>query len=418
MRFGKNKQYYYKYNSYGSPAGRHSHVNKKKVLLVAGAVVLILGILVAFNFKRIQLMSKGYSFNQQNVVLSLDKEDVNTILSKDKIDHIEIWAKESKKADYYDKYEKYYNTHKKEETYDIILFVDNVFDNYAMRLEPLGYKDDVIWDVLKDATLVDLDTIIQKKYTYETIKPYLAVNGFKVKNMEEYVKVYKEKGNYNYAVLSVSYPAIISSNESADKYTIQNPESMTVLVKKGFELTKEYEPGDLVEVSLPTAQDDGKPKLRKEASEALTKMFNDASDEGYHLVINSSYRSYKQQQAIYKQFEDKYGGIYAKEHVADPGCSDHQTGLGLDLTSESVVNGERLVFGDSSEYKWAIENAHKYGFVLRYPNDTSNLTGIVNEPWHFRYVGTAAAEKIHQNNWTLEEYCLYEGVLPQLEDKV
>ena len=70
-----------------------------------------------------------------------------------------------------------------------------------------------------------------------------------------------------------------------------------------------------------------------------------------------------------------------------------------------------MVFGDTDEYKWVAKNAYKYGFILRYPKNRSDITGTANEPWHLRYVGKDVAKKIVEKEWTFEEYCLYNNVM-------
>ena len=70
------------------------------------------------------------------------------------------------------------------------------------------------------------------------------------------------------------------------------------------------------------------------------------------------------------------------------------------------MDGTYAVFGDTPEYQWVIKNAHKYGFILRYPENKTNITGTANEPWHFRYVGTEAATEIYRKNLCLEEYTI------------
>ena len=292
-----------------------------------------------------------------------------------------------------------------------------IFTNYIPKFDALGYTNEQVWDILKTAQAKDLQYLIDKKYSYAQIQPFMKVNGFRFTDMEGYMKVYADKQNYNYAVLMTSYPFIDASKKASTKYTIQNPDDILNLVKVGFELPSSYEPADLVTPDMPIAPDCENYTLRKEAADALIKMYNDAKGEGYYLVLNSGYRSYSKQEKIYKDFENRYGGIYAKEHVANPGTSEHQTGLGVDLTSQSVINGDRLVFGDTEEYKWVLKNAHKYGFILRFPEGQYGFTGIVHEPWHFRYVGESAAKVIYDNNWTLEDYCLYNGIIPLIKEK-
>ena len=108
---------------------------------------------------------------------------------------------------------------------------------------------------------------------------------------------------------------------------------------------------------------------------------------------------------------DKYDSVTAASLVAEPGASEHQTGLGVDLTCQAVIddklNGiENSRFGYKPDYKWCIANSYKYGYILRFEEDKANITGIANEPWHFRYVGVELAEKLYNNgNWiTVEDY--------------
>ena len=99
-----------------------------------------------------------------------------------------------------------------------------------------------------------------------------------------------------------------------------------------------------------------------------------------------------------------YDPVTAASLVAVPGYSEHQLGLSVDLTCKDVIDGVYGVFGDSPDYDWTIAHAHEYGFILRYPEDKTAITGTANEPWHYRYVGVEAATEIYENGWTLEEY--------------
>ena len=120
------------------------------------------------------------------------------------------------------------------------------------------------------------------------------------------------------------------------------------------------------------------------AEKALVELLANFDYERYHVTLCVVYYS-----GIYMSQipEQKYGGAYAAEYVATPGASEHQTGLGIDMTSQSVVDKQRLVFGDTTEYKWVVENCAKYGFIVRFTEGTDGITGISHEPWHLRYVG-------------------------------
>ena len=127
--------------------------------------------------------------------------------------------------------------------------------------------------------------------------------------------------------------------------------------------------------------------MRKDAADALENMYKDAQKQGLHLVINSAYRSYEEQKKIYDEYFRIYDSVTASKLVAIPGCSEHQLGLSVDLTSQNVLDGTYSLFGNTPEYQWVINHTHEYGFILRYPKDKTNITGTANEPWHFRYVG-------------------------------
>lgn len=104
-----------------------------------------------------------------------------------------------------------------------------------------------------------------------------------------------------------------------------------------------------------------------------------------------------------------YDAAYAASLVSTPGSSEHQCGLSVDLTSQSVLDGTYGTFGESPDYDWVEENAYKYGFILRFTENTGDKTGATNEPWHFRYVGKEAAKEIHDKGWILEDYIEHHG---------
>ncbi len=401
-------------NQYSLNSGNKGNKNNIAII-ISIVVVLVIAALVWMNFPRIRMMIKGYSFEQQAVVLKLEKADRKEILSHDKMENILDWINVSTRTSYYDEYQRYYELHSDLEFSEVASIIDEVFDESIETLTAKGYSDDQIWKMLETGVAKDFKYVAEKGYTYAQMEPYMNVKGFAFTDMEAYMSAYPQYNNYNYTVLITTYPFIISSNTASVSYTILDPENILALVKRGFGLPSDYEPTDLVHPNIPFADDDDDKYLRKEAAEALEQMAADAKVLGYNLVLNSAYRSYAAQAAIYKQYEDRWGGIYAREHVANPGESEHQTGLGIDLTSQSVLDGERMVFGDTAEFKWCRDNAYKYGYILRFIEGTSETTGIVQEPWHFRYVGKAAAQKIYENSWTLEEYVLNEGLLPDLK---
>lgn len=140
----------------------------------------------------------------------------------------------------------------------------------------------------------------------------------------------------------------------------------------------------------------------------------DAMMEGFHAAtgqsfmnITSGYRSSEDQQRIYEQNAARYGEDHTRTFVAQPGCSEHQTGLAFDLNIYYADTGDCNEFENVPESSWILAHAYEYGFVQRYEADKSDITGISNEPWHFRYVGPVHAGLMHENRMCLEEYVDY-----------
>ncbi|MGP7815944.1 M15 family metallopeptidase [Niallia sp. 01092] len=188
---------------------------------------------------------------------------------------------------------------------------------------------------------------------------------------------------------------------------IQNPTNTVSLVNKEFGLPDGYAPDDLVRPNVAFSFGDEKIEksyLRKEAAKGLEDMFKEAKKAGINLYAVSGYRSFNRQTVLYDAEVQKVGKEKAIQAVAYPGNSEHQTGLAMDISSESSNFLLTDEFGKTKEGKWLSENAHRFGFILRYPQGKESVTGYKYEPWHFRYVGEKSAKDIYENGWTLEEY--------------
>ena len=191
------------------------------------------------------------------------------------------------------------------------------------------------------------------------------------------------------------------------KNVIQNATNTMALVNKEFALPDGYAPTDLVRPKVAFSfgdQDIEKSYLRKEAAAALELMFSDAVKNGLHLFAVSGYRSYDRQKAVFDAEVNKVGYEKAVQAVAVPGNSEHQTGLSMDISSESAHFGLTEQFGETAEGKWLANHAHRFGFVQRYPKGKEGITGYQYESWHYRYVGVKVATEIFENQLTLEEY--------------
>ncbi|MDO5298738.1 MAG: M15 family metallopeptidase [Clostridia bacterium] len=147
--------------------------------------------------------------------------------------------------------------------------------------------------------------------------------------------------------------------------------------------------------------------MRPEAAAALENLFAGAAEEGVTLYATSGYRSYSTQKAIFERKLEKMSEKSANASVAKPGYSEHQTGLAMDVEGETTKGtGLTSAFGDSPEGIWLAENCWDYGFIIRYPEGKTNITGYIYEPWHIRYVGIEAAKEIQEMDVTFEEYIL------------
>lgn len=140
---------------------------------------------------------------------------------------------------------------------------------------------------------------------------------------------------------------------------------------------------------------------------ALQQMFDAARADGQYPVVASGYRTTEKQQSLMDEkiaaFESEGDSpaeakTAAEAWVALPGTSEHQLGMAVDINADGIHSTGEAV------YQWLNQNSYKYGFILRYPADKTDLTGISNEPWHYRYVGVTAAAEIHQQGICLEEY--------------
>ncbi|MEI8216674.1 MAG: M15 family metallopeptidase [Eubacteriales bacterium] len=189
---------------------------------------------------------------------------------------------------------------------------------------------------------------------------------------------------------------------------IAGNEDMLILANKTNELAQNYKPSDLSRVNAyASGRDDSTRYMRKEASDSMNKMLEDVKASGMDIVITTAYRSYNLQKIIFENNVKKSGSIEeANKTSAKPGQSEHQTGLAADLSSSKLDFELDTKFGELDEGKWISENSWKYGFILRYPKDKTEITGYSYEPWHVRYVGKEFAKFIKDNNLTLEEFIL------------
>ncbi len=226
---------------------------------------------------------------------------------------------------------------------------------------------------------------------------------FLEKNLEDYKEYINKNNETDYAkVISI---VNVHANHKWYQLELNTNEDLGMLmnVNKFYALSETYTPENLKNIDLTYAYDEeGKNKLIDYAYDKFLELWQAANDQGFYLMVTSSYRDYESQKEIYDYRVSTWGERKADETAARPGHSEHQTGLVIDMTSKTEPLADS--FTDSKAYKWLKENAYKYGFIERYPEGKTYLTGYNPESWHWRYVGLEAAKTMHDEDITFDEY--------------
>lgn len=201
-------------------------------------------------------------------------------------------------------------------------------------------------------------------------------------------------------------PAPPAFDRSAN--SVDDPLSPWVVVNKlrPIQNGADYGPPDLVDLPGDIPNPNGY-QLRADAASALVDMFHAAAGEaGIQLVAQSGYRSYSVQVRAYDYYVNSLGVEGADLTSARPGFSEHQTGMAMDiLDTVSGCSTDGRCFANTPAYTWLQQNAHRFGYVLRYPDGGTPVTGYEFEPWHWRWVGVPLATELHTTGIpTLEEY--------------
>ena len=199
---------------------------------------------------------------------------------------------------------------------------------------------------------------------------------------------------------------------AASAFDTEKDTGLLMLVNKTHSVPEDYVPACVALQNINSGSD-GRP-MRKETADAFTAMFRDMAEAGITKCnVISGYRSYStQKNLVDTKVEARVAAGSSRQNAynqvtmstAPAGCSEHQLGLALDLSTGTKSNQN---FATSAAGKWINENCWKYGFVRRYQGEKSDITGIVNEAWHYRYLGVPHAQILYENNWCLEEYIEY-----------
>ena len=222
-------------------------------------------------------------------------------------------------------------------------------------------------------------------------------------------------------MLATALCAVSCSDKGDDKKN----DKYLLLVNKQNTIGEDSVPENLVDVNTAYTTGGKAIKLEKTTAEAALKMIDAMKKDGIgNVSITSGYRAYSYQKTLFDRYianEKAAHHDWSEDEVrkkvltysAAPGTSEHQTGLCVDLWTSDMLELENYGhegsyddkgFAETAAFEWLQENAHKYGFILRFPENKTGVTGYSYESWHYRYVGVDHAKEIHKKGITLEEY--------------
>ena len=273
-------------------------------------------------------------------------------------------------------------------------------NSYKFKFKKLGYNEEQI-KKLETLTIKSKDYILTLKKNNYIVK-LIDQKYFIEKNLKKYLD-YKKVGKKDIK----DTIAIVNVGSDNDWYTKTKKSKVELkelmLTNKYYHLDKSYNSDNMVKISNTYSYGNDQ-MLTSDTFEAFKEMWASAKAEGLTLIINSSYRSYEDQESVYEYYKATKGEEEADLIAAHPGFSEHQTGMAIDIQTYKSTG---KTFENFDEFKWLEKNAYKYGFILRYPKDKEYLTGYEYESWHWRYVGKKAAKYIQENKITFDEYYAY-----------
>ena len=273
-------------------------------------------------------------------------------------------------------------------------------NSYKYKFKELGYNEKQI-EKLEKLDIETKDYILTLKKNNYIIK-LTEQKYFIEKNLNKYLE-YKKKHDKNISDII----AIVNVGANNDWYTNTKKTKIELnelmLTNKFYYLDKTYNSDKMIKVSNTYSYGENQ-MLTKDTFDAFKEMWTAAKKENLNLIINSSFRSYEDQEEVYNYYKSTKGEEDADLIAAHAGFSEHQTGLAIDI---QTYGSKAATFETFDEFKWLEKNAYKYGFILRYPKDKEDITGYEYESWHYRYVGLEAAKYIQENKITFDEYYAY-----------
>ena len=351
-------------------------LRKELVFGLAGALALIIAIFLIITIPK-------YNQNKKLKELGYTKEDITAIremkLHKTLIEtnlYSEYLASCIKDGTVRTDYLPYYTVQTAEDP----LSEDDVL--LIHRLRDKEYDEEQILQLFRNLKFYEITPLLVFDRQSD-VTPYV-----------DDVKNHRDTNNPGYFVLSGDYYTHYENTRHTDET------NLNMLVNKTFYLSDTYTPEPLVELSVQVATKGI--YLQQEAAEAFTEFCMMGNSLGLRMYAASSYRDYAKQETLYNNYVNSMGQEQADALSARPGFSEHQTGLTVDLAAISADGISE--YKDTMEFQWSSVNCYDYGFILRYPEGKSQITGYSYESWHYRYVGKDLAQKVAASQLTYDEY--------------
>ena len=378
-------------------------MNKKKVIIiiiVISFIILSISGILLFDYMNNKEDTNKSNTNISNVEslqkLGYSKESIEQMKEFDILDKV-LKNKYSKTLDVALSSNKF-----KSEYLDLYLNVEYLdkedFIDKINALNDKGYTIEEINFILSKINYEDITYILESNYL-ENIKDYLNIENMDIQKLRRYIDYYNNNSSKDLRSVINYVNMDMDKTPYVDYKTVEDPNNILVLVNKYNKLADDYKPDDLERIN--TNYSVRNLYLRKEAKEAFEALCRDASSLGLSIRAISSYRTFDYQKGLYDNYVSVNGVEEADTYSARPGFSEHETGLATDVMGS---NGNYTRFAETNEYTWVVNNAHNYGFVIRYPENKENITKYKFESWHLRYVGKDAATYMYENNLCLEEY--------------
>ncbi len=378
-------------------------MNKKKVIIiiiVISFIILSISGILLFDYINNKEDTNKSNTNISNVEslqkLGYSKESIEQLEKLDILDKV-LKNEYSKTLDVALSSNKF-----KSEYLDLYLNVEYLdkedFIDKINALNDKGYTIEEINFILSKINYEDITYILESNYI-ENIKDYLNIENMDIQKLRRYIDYYNNNSSKDLRSVINYVNMDMDKTPYVDYKTVEDPNNILVLVNKYNKLADDYKPDDLERIN--TNYSVRNLYLRKEAKEAFEALCRDASSLGLSIRAISSYRTFDYQKGLYDNYVSVNGVEEADTYSARPGFSEHETGLATDVMGS---NGNYTRFAETNEYTWVVNNAHNYGFIIRYPKDKENITKYMFESWHLRYVGKDAATYMYENNLCLEEY--------------